>query len=684
MASKFPNTETPDSGIRPGHSTPAFRSMGTRLGSLCLTLLFISHGAKGQQSESNIPDLPPPTTIGSVPAVSSTVAPPFAPALAPASTSPQPGSAPSLESPPQPNPSVPLDLAPPSAEIRAPSSLPRVIEIASQTPGTPSVPAPPSPGDGLPEALVAQPESDALATDPEAEFLNPIQEGKSVIEVVVGRSKIFESKRPFGRILISDPAVADVQLLDQESIEPKLLNLFGLRFGTTSLTLWDTNGRSETFTVRVTIDVPDLQARIAEIFPGADVSIRQIGSQIILEGEVPNAKVMNEVLRLVSADLRLAAPPDTQGLPAAGAGASGGGGNLRAPINVTSVLPGFGVIINRVRVPGPRQVLLRVKIAELNRTAMRQLGVSWLDTRSNNMIGSTVGAAGDLAASGSATQAAAYAPLSLIPGAVSNPITSRMLAPAFSPVASAFNAAGSAATNANTQLFGIFNAGEFNIFINALRTNRIAKILAEPNLVSLDGQPARFQAGGSFPYPVPQAGAGGVGSVITIQYAQFGASSPSSPTSSTRTSSASTSNPTSPNSTSPRATPSPAPAAPSPASTSETPAPSSNSVKDKPSPSPASSPPAPTPPPPASPDSATSPSSAPCSAATKSKPSRPNSSSSSPPNSSRPWSPTKFPQAPARPSRNPPTSNSSSSAASKAKPAASTAPPSTTRTPSTS
>ena len=54
-------------------------------------------------------------------------------------------------------------------------------------------------------------------------------------------------------------------------------------------------------------------------------------------------------------------------------------------------------------------------------------------------------------------------------------------------------------------MFGVFNAGHFSMFLNALRTNALAKILAEPNLVALDGQPARFLVGGMFPFPVPQS-----------------------------------------------------------------------------------------------------------------------------------------------------------------------------------
>ena len=86
---------------------------------------------------------------------------------------------------------------------------------------------------------------------------------------------------------------------------------------------------------------------------------------------------------------------------------------------------------------------------------------------------------------------------------------------------STFDATGTASSGG--QLFGVFNSGHFSLFINALRANSLAKVLAEPNLVALDGQPARFLVGGNFPYPVPQSSSipGGT-AVVTIQFARFG------------------------------------------------------------------------------------------------------------------------------------------------------------------
>jgi pilus assembly protein CpaC len=195
---------------------------------------------------------------------------------------------------------------------------------------------------------------------------------------------------------------------------------------------------------------------------------------------------------------------------------------MAGPVAVDfSLMP--GTIVNRVHVPGPRQVMLKVKIAELNRTAMRQIGVSWLDTRNNAIMGSSVGGAGTVTGLANASQSSAFGPAGFLPGTLSQPIPDRFRVPQFQPVTSAFNANGLAAPGSNAQLFGIFNAGEFNIFVNALRSNSLAKILAEPNLVTLDGQPAKFVAGGQFPYPVAQSGVTGGGTAITIEFKEFGA-----------------------------------------------------------------------------------------------------------------------------------------------------------------
>ena len=165
------------------------------------------------------------------------------------------------------------------------------------------------------------------------------------------------------------------------------------------------------------------------------------------------------------------------------------------------------MIINRVTVPGPRQVLLHVKIAEINRSATRSIGVSWVYARGNSIFGSAAGnnATMNFSANSAISQTTATS-------AVSSCRVSRTV-----------GATNAATPTGNAPLFGVFDSGHFSMFIDALRTNDLAKILAEPNLVALDGQPARFLVGGLFPYPVPQSSSipGGT-AVVTVQFQRFG------------------------------------------------------------------------------------------------------------------------------------------------------------------
>jgi pilus assembly protein CpaC len=148
-----------------------------------------------------------------------------------------------------------------------------------------------------------------------------------------------------------------------------------------------------------------------------------------------------------------------------------------------------GRLINLLTVPGSQQVMLNVRIAELNRTAMRRIGAD---------IVSNFGAGGVLNTrmSGSTTSAAS--------DAASAASTLFRLSP----------------TNGTTAV-AIVPGGGFDLALTALRQNSVVSILAEPNLIAYSGQQASFLAGGEFPVPVPQNTGVGV-SNVGLQYKEFG------------------------------------------------------------------------------------------------------------------------------------------------------------------
>jgi len=333
------------------------------------------------------------------------------------------------------------------------------------------------------------------------------------IAVVVGDSKLMQTRRTITRVLIANPAVADVEMLNDQD-EARLLNVFGKSFGATSLTIWDETDRPLSFVVRVTMDTRELESRIAQAFPGSQVKVRQVGPQVILDGQVSDAKMIADILQVVTAavrasgGLRMGASGGSGGGAMGGMGSGGGmgmgGGGMGMGGATGGSQAGGMTIINRVVVPGPRQVMLHVKIAELNRQALRQLGISWLNTKGSAIMGSSAGGVGGVSATANAAHSTAADPRGFL-----------------QPLTSTFSNAGLATSGG--ELFGVFDAGHFSLFINALRKNSLAKILAEPNLVALDGQPARFLVGGEFPFPVPQSSSlpGGT-AVVTILFRRFG------------------------------------------------------------------------------------------------------------------------------------------------------------------
>ena len=143
--------------------------------------------------------------------------------------------------------------------------------------------------------------------------------------------------------------------------------------------------------------------------------------------------------------------------------------------------------------------MLKVRIAELNRTAMRRIGANFLgvDPRTGAIVGSSI--AGPTAYQGTIGQ----------PG---NLLFGKQL----------FGSASLGPNDGNSTVFGIFQHANFEFSLTALRQNGLLKILAEPNLVALNGQLASFLAGGEFPVPVPQVSASGVAPTITVRFREFG------------------------------------------------------------------------------------------------------------------------------------------------------------------
>lgn len=367
---------------------------------------------------------------------------------------------------------------------------------------------PPAPGDaGLPEPIVGQQpaanedrDQDEPYPVPEpGQLIEAVDLPPSEVELIIGRSRLFRLTRPLSAdtlISYDNDGVVEVQpLADPEAEDLRFINVMGIGFGRATVRLIDQDRNLiQTIEAIVSIDEKALEQRINTVLEGIDISITQIAQNVVLEGEAANTKVMADALELVRSELRLSGQAGVGSLASdlgygAGEQAPGGFGAPVPPGASTpgAVQPGL-IIVNRVKVRGPRQVMLKVKIAEINRTALRQLGVNFQRLTDGNSVAGIQGGVAGLTA---------FQPMLGIEQLLfADPL--------------------------DTQLFGIFDDGDFRLFLNALRQNDLARILAQPTLMTLDGQPARFLAGGSFPFPVPQISLGGV-ATITIEFRDFGA-----------------------------------------------------------------------------------------------------------------------------------------------------------------
>uniref|UniRef100_A0A7C4QQ77 Uncharacterized protein n=1 Tax=Schlesneria paludicola TaxID=360056 RepID=A0A7C4QQ77_9PLAN len=296
------------------------------------------------------------------------------------------------------------------------------------------------------------------------------------VEVVKRRSKILRMKQDIFRVAVADPSVLDFVAFGSREIE-----IIGKETGSTTVTLWmGAEQQATVLSMLVSVvkdDAVDNQRRmeyseladmINELFPNSRVQLFPIADKLIVRGQ---ARDEQEAIQIMSIVRENAQATGMMGM--GGMGQMIAGGTAAEPFPDASQLPSAKVI-NMLTIPGEKQVMLKVRIAELKRSGLRELGADFDFNVKDFFFSSLLGNAG------------------------------------------------------NALLSGTFSEGSFNLVLKALARNGSAKILAEPNLVTLSGQPAQFLAGGQFPVPTV-VGVGGA-QAATTYFQGFGTSIMFTPT----------------------------------------------------------------------------------------------------------------------------------------------------------
>ncbi|HEX3700479.1 MAG TPA: type II and III secretion system protein family protein [Phenylobacterium sp.] len=272
------------------------------------------------------------------------------------------------------------------------------------------------------------------------------------LKMDIGKGKLVRLSRPAATMFIADPKIADVQVKS-----PTLIYVIGKAPGST--TFYALDGKEQVvanLSVTVGFDEARLRDMLAEQAPHSHVTVAAANGALILNGQVASAAEGEDVLRIASLFVQ--------------------SGDKDKP----------GEIINRLTIDQPNQVYLQVRIAEVSRTATKDLEVNWENLAALGHAGGFIG-------------------LGQGQDVVSD--TGQLEAP----------------VNGEPGIFGgIHNAKKglnINLLLTALQKKGLVSILAEPNLTAVSGEPANFLAGGEYPIPVPQ----GLGQT-TIEFKHYGVS----------------------------------------------------------------------------------------------------------------------------------------------------------------
>ena len=276
----------------------------------------------------------------------------------------------------------------------------------------------------------------------------------ATIRVTVGKTEDVRTDQNFSDITVGDPDIADVSPLTDHS-----LSILGKKIGTTRVTVYDPDHKSVgIFDIEVSYDISRLAAEIAH-FTGGGIQVSSINGRIMLSGTSPDAATLDKAVQIAAQF-----GPD--------------------PINTVQVLQ-------------PQQIELEVRFIEVDRNAGRDLGVQW------NAFGNSV-----LANTGSGLPASQL-PITQPGGSFQQPGVT-VGGPNISPTATTISPIVAAGVLSGAAPFG-FLVGQLSnklqIEVNALESKGAARLLAEPNLVTLSGETASFLAGGQI--PIPEVGATG-------------------------------------------------------------------------------------------------------------------------------------------------------------------------------
>ena len=288
------------------------------------------------------------------------------------------------------------------------------------------------------------------------------QAGNSqVIHILAGHTVVVRTDTRLKRVLVGNPAVVTTS-----TTAPNELAITAVAPGSSSVVLWQEDNTSRIIDVYADVDVSMLRDAIRASFPQESITAEAEEGRIVLAGTASSPAVIDQI------------------------------GKMAQPFSKELV---NSVHLSQAR---QRQVLVKVKFAEVDRTKLTQFGINILSTGAGNTPGTvTTQQFGNLGLGGGQTGGSQ--------GSLSGVIGSSL------------KGATTALSVNNLMNIFLFRPDlNLGATIQDLQSKNVVQILAEPNLLAMDGQPATFLAGGELPYPVVTGVAGQAS--VSVQFKPFG------------------------------------------------------------------------------------------------------------------------------------------------------------------
>jgi len=278
----------------------------------------------------------------------------------------------------------------------------------------------------------------------------PGLQAPQTLNLPLNKSQVLRVNQAVTRIAVGNAAVVDATALTDRSFY-----VLGKAIGTTNLSIYGQNSQLlAVIDVTVGIDVEGVKAALHAMMPNDNIDVRAVNGSIALSGVLGSSAKVARAMEIAG---KFTTEKDT--------------------------------VVDDLRVSGSQQVMLQVKVAEMQRTVSKSLGFKpLLQTLRNGVVAGT----------SSGFSLSTLDPVNL----------------------------GNFALAAGTALSGNF---AFSLAVDALEQRGAVKVLAEPNLVAMSGDTASFLAGGEFPIPVAQNTSSGV-PTVTVEFKPFGISLAFTPT----------------------------------------------------------------------------------------------------------------------------------------------------------